>query len=173
MAQRGGNVITHVRIGDGVHSPLVEPGGADYLLAFEELEALRALPYLKAGGTLIANTQIIAPMPVITGAATYPDDPLRDAALAAHRVEAVDALALAVAAGSQAMATSCQGISALSTFTAACFSSGCLESGQNTGEVRAFTPAISSPALARPPRNSLPQCMGMTWRAPSSLQAPV
>lgn len=98
MAQRGGNVITHVRIGDGVHSPLVEPGGADYLLAFEELEALRALPYLKTGGTLIANTQIIAPMPVITGAAAYPDD-IQQKLSAACRAYTLDALALAHRAG--------------------------------------------------------------------------
>ena len=98
MAQRGGNVITHVRIGDGVHSPLVEPGGADYLLAFEQLEALRALPYLKAGGTLIASTQKIAPMPVITGAAAYPED-IQLKLSAACRAHALDALALAHKAG--------------------------------------------------------------------------
>ena len=98
MAQRGGNVITHVRIGDGVHSPLVEPGGADYLLAFEQLEALRALPYLKKDGTLIANTQRIAPMPVITGAAIYPEDALTKLS-AACRAHALDALALAHRAG--------------------------------------------------------------------------
>ena len=98
MAQRGGNVITHVRIGENVASPLVEPGGADYLLAFELLEALRALPYLKKDGTLIVNTQRIAPMPVITGAAAYPEDILGKLK-AACRTVSMDALALAREAG--------------------------------------------------------------------------
>lgn len=74
MAQRGGTVITFVRMGDIAVSPLIEHGGADYILAFEEMEAYRALPYLKTGGTLIANTQKIMPMSVVTGAAQYPDD---------------------------------------------------------------------------------------------------
>lgn len=98
MAQRGGNVITHVRIGEGFHSPLIESGGADYLLAFELLEALRALPYLKPDGTLIANTQKIAPMPVITGAAAYPEG-IPEKLAAARRVALLDALALAREAG--------------------------------------------------------------------------
>ena len=98
MAQRGGNVITHVRIGSFVRSPLVEPGGADYLLAFELLEALRALPYLKKGGTLIVNAQMISPMPVITGAAAYPED-IPERLAAACRTVRMDALALARRAG--------------------------------------------------------------------------
>ncbi len=98
MAQRGGNVITHVRIGQDVSSPLVEAGGADYLLAFEQLEALRALPYLKAGGMLVVNTQKIAPMPVITGAAAYPGDIL-ERLPALCRTVAMDFLALAREAG--------------------------------------------------------------------------
>ena len=76
MSQRGGSVITHVRVGDSVHSPMVALGGADYLISFEALEAARAACYLKPGGTAIVNTQHILPMPVITGAAAYPDDPL-------------------------------------------------------------------------------------------------
>jgi indolepyruvate ferredoxin oxidoreductase beta subunit len=98
MAQRGGNVITHVRIGSGVHSPLIEPGGADYLLAFEQLEALRALSYLNKNGTLIVNTQKIAPMPVITGAAQYPED-IPEKLSSACRTVSVDALTLAHRAG--------------------------------------------------------------------------
>ena len=98
MAQRGGNVITHVRIGEGIHSPLVESGGADYLLAFEQLEALRALPYLKPDGTLIVNTQKIPPMSVITGAAAYPEGFPEKLTAACHTVK-MDALALAREAG--------------------------------------------------------------------------
>ena len=101
MSQRGGSVITHVRVGDAVHAPLVALGGADYLVSFEALEAVRSAGYLKPTGVLIVNTQRILPMPVITGAATYPAQPLDNAALAGHTVDAVDALALAVAAGSQ------------------------------------------------------------------------
>lgn len=101
MSQRGGSVITHVRVGDAVHAPLVGLGGADYLLSFEALEAARAAAYLKEDGVVIVNEQRIPPMPVIIGAAVYPPEPLQDPALAAHRVEAVDALRLAVEAGSQ------------------------------------------------------------------------
>lgn len=101
MSQRGGSVITHVRVGDAVHAPLVGLRGADYLLSFEALEAARAAGYLKPAGVAIVNAQRIPPMPVITGAAAYPADPLTDPALAGHTVEAADALAMAVAAGSQ------------------------------------------------------------------------
>ena len=101
MSQRGGSVITHVRVGDQVHAPLVSLGGADYLLSFEALEAARAAAFLSAEGVAIVNAQQILPMPVITGAMAYPENPLTEAALASHRVEALDALALAVEAGSQ------------------------------------------------------------------------
>ena len=94
-------MITHVRVGDAVHAPLVGLGSADYLLSFEVLEATRAAAFLKTGGIVIVNEQRIAPMPVITGAAVYPPEPLKHAALTNHRVEAVDALTLAVEAGSQ------------------------------------------------------------------------
>jgi indolepyruvate ferredoxin oxidoreductase, beta subunit len=99
MSQRGGSVITHVRVGERVHAPLVAMGNADYLLSFEALEASRAAAYLKQGGVLIANSQHILPMPVITGAARYPEDPFNNPALVGSKVEAVDALSLAVEAG--------------------------------------------------------------------------
>ncbi|MDD3412172.1 MAG: indolepyruvate oxidoreductase subunit beta [Eubacteriales bacterium] len=99
MSQRGGSVITHVRVGDRVHAPLVALGGADYLLSFEALEAARASAYLKKGGVLIVNTERISPMPVITGAAQYPADPFEQ--IKDCKIEAVDALALAVEAGNQ------------------------------------------------------------------------
>ncbi len=72
MSQRGGSVVTFVRMGEAVSSPMVDLGSADYVVAFEQLEALRALPYLKVGGQMIANTGVILPMPVITGSASYP-----------------------------------------------------------------------------------------------------
>lgn len=74
MAQRGGSVITHVKLGDEVFSPLVEKGEADVILAFEQLEALRWLEYLRPGGQVIINTQVIEPVPVIIGKAKYPQE---------------------------------------------------------------------------------------------------
>ncbi len=100
MAQRGRNVITHVRIGDEVHAPLVASGSADYLLAFEPLEAARAVSYLKPDGLLIVSTQRISPMPVLSGAAQYPENPYGQMMSAAQTAEALDAHALAVDAGS-------------------------------------------------------------------------
>ena len=74
MAQRGGSVITFVRMGDKVDSPIIDFGGADVVLAFEKLEALRYAHYLKKEGKTIYSTQEIMPMPVVTGAAEYPTD---------------------------------------------------------------------------------------------------
>lgn len=72
MSQRGGSVITHVRIGENVASPLVTPGEADMVIAFEWLEALRSEFYLRQGGAMIANTHRMLPMPVIMGKAAIP-----------------------------------------------------------------------------------------------------
>ena len=74
MAQRGGSVVTFVRSGDKVHEPIVEEGCADVLIAFERLEALRYAHFLKEDGVLIVNDQRIDPMPVVTGAAKYPEN---------------------------------------------------------------------------------------------------
>lgn len=98
MAQRGGSVITHVRVGETVYAPLVTKGRADYVLAFEALEAARVADFLKADGTLIVNTQQILPMPVITGVQVYPENPLADIE-ASHQVEKMDAMAMAIEAG--------------------------------------------------------------------------
>ena len=99
MSQRGGSVVTYVKYGDAVRSPLIDLGEADYILSFEALEAGRFLPYLKKGGTIITNTQHILPMPVITGQMAYPETVLEDLKAKAN-VIAVDALALAEQAGS-------------------------------------------------------------------------
>lgn len=74
MAQRGGSVVTYVRFGEKVYSPLIEEGEADLIVAFEKLEALRWLPYLRRQGKLIVNTREILPLPVILGAVSYPAD---------------------------------------------------------------------------------------------------
>lgn len=100
MAQRGGSVITHVRIGNDVHAPLVSSGSADFLLSFEPLEAARAISYLKEDGILIVNTREIAPITVLSGTAVYPENPHMTAAGSLQRVEALDAFSLASEAGS-------------------------------------------------------------------------
>lgn len=99
MSQRGGSVVTYVKYGDKVFSPIIDRGEADMILTFEKLEAARALPYLKEGGTVILNDREIAPMPVITGAAEYPDGLVADIAAKA-KVIAIDALSLSLEAGS-------------------------------------------------------------------------
>lgn len=78
MAQRGGSVVTYVRYGEKVFEPIVEIGQADVLIAFEKLEALRYVHYLKKDGVLIVNDQRIDPMPVVIGAATYPEHIIED-----------------------------------------------------------------------------------------------
>ena len=98
MSQRGGSVVTYVKYGEKVYSPIIGKGEADVILAFELLEAYRALPYLKKGGKLIVNDQKIDPMPVITGAASYPDGITEKLASVAD-VTIVDALSLAKEAG--------------------------------------------------------------------------
>ncbi|MBQ8961705.1 MAG: indolepyruvate oxidoreductase subunit beta [Ruminococcus sp.] len=99
MSQRGGSVVTYVKYGDRVYSPVVEKGEADAVISFEMLEAARCLPYLKKGGHLITSTQQIDPMPVITGAAEYPEDLAGKIKAAGVDLVAVDALALAEEAG--------------------------------------------------------------------------
>ncbi len=98
MSQRGGSVVTYLKYGDKVYSPIVGKGEADIILAFEELEALRAMPYLKKGGKIIVNTQQINPMPVIVGKAEYPTNILATLEKAGN-VIALDALALAKESG--------------------------------------------------------------------------
>ena len=99
MSQRGGRVVTYVKYGEKVYSPIIDNGEADIILAFELLEAYRAMPALKKGGRLIVNNQRINPMPVITGAAQYPEDILGKLS-AKVDTTSVDALALATEAGS-------------------------------------------------------------------------
>lgn len=74
MAQRGGSVVTFVRYGENVYEPIVEEGQADVIIAFEKLEALRYAHFLKKDGALIVNDWRIDPMPVVIGAAEYPQD---------------------------------------------------------------------------------------------------
>lgn len=100
MSQRGGSVVTYVRYGDKVYSPIIDKGEADFILSFELLEAARAAEYLRPGGTVITNTQQINPMPVITGAMNYPENILEKLSSLGLNVDAMDALTLAEQAGS-------------------------------------------------------------------------
>ena len=100
MSQRGGSVVTYVRYGDKVYSPVIDRGQADIIVAFELLEAARALGFLAPGGQIVTNTQRIDPMPVITGAAEYPMDLVGKMQVAGAKVDAIDALSLAEEAGS-------------------------------------------------------------------------
>lgn len=99
MSQRGGSVVTYVKYGEKVYSPIVEKGEADIVISFEMLETARALPYLKKGGKMITSVQQIDPMPVITGTAEYPDNLVEKLKSAGTDVTAVDALSLAEQAG--------------------------------------------------------------------------
>lgn len=100
MSQRGGSVVTYVRYGDKVYSPIIAQGEADILLAFEALEAARYLPWLKPDGTVIVNTQQMDPMPVVTGKAEYPEDILGKVREQNVKMLAFDALGMAEQAGS-------------------------------------------------------------------------
>ncbi|MBQ5316389.1 MAG: indolepyruvate oxidoreductase subunit beta [Oscillospiraceae bacterium] len=99
MSQRGGSVVTYVKYGEDVASPVIEKGQADMIISFEALEAARWVSFLKKGGRIVTNTQQIEPMPVITGAAEYPADIVENIRALGIDVTALDALSLAEEAG--------------------------------------------------------------------------
>lgn len=100
MSQRGGSVVTYVRFGEKVYSPIIDKGQADFIVSFENLEAARYLEYLKSDGRIVVNTQQIDPMPVITGAMEYPADLVEKMKGMGIAVDAMDCLTLAEQAGS-------------------------------------------------------------------------
>lgn len=101
MSQRGGSVVTYVRYGnEPVYSPVIAEGSADIIMAFEELEAMRSLEFLKKGGRLLVNSQNIDPMPVIIGKAKYPEGIIEKIKALSVDLTAIDALSLATEAGS-------------------------------------------------------------------------
>lgn len=100
MSQRGGSVVTYVRYGDKVYSPIIDKGEADIILSFEILEAARWIEYLSKDGIIITNTQQTNPMPVITGAAEYPENLSEKIKATGAKADCFDALSLAVEAGS-------------------------------------------------------------------------
>ena len=99
MSQRGGSVVTYVRYGKKVYSPIVDKGQADFIVSFEMLEAARYTEYLKTDGQIVVNTQNIDPMPVITGAAEYPTNLQEKIQAANIKIDALDCLTLAEQAG--------------------------------------------------------------------------
>lgn len=98
MAQRGGSVQTVVRFGDVVYAPVVDPGTADLLIAFEIIEAARMVPLLRAGGHFVANRRTVAPLPVLTGDLPAPSG--LEAILRTEGAIVLDAETLACEAGS-------------------------------------------------------------------------
>ncbi len=100
MSQRGGSVVTYVRSGDKVYSPIIDKGQADFIISFEKLEAGRYAPFLSPSGRIIVNSQEIDPMPVITGAAQYPHEILQKLSESGAQVDCIDALTPAIEAGS-------------------------------------------------------------------------
>jgi indolepyruvate ferredoxin oxidoreductase beta subunit len=99
MAQRGGSVVAHLRFGEKVFSPLIEPGDADIVVSFELLEALRYLPYMNRKTRVIVNTQKILPSPVATGVDTYPADVVDQLTQRGITVFPIDAFEIAKSAG--------------------------------------------------------------------------
>ena len=100
MSQRGGSVVTYVRAGNNVYSPIIDKGEADFIVSFEKAEAARYAECLAENGKIIVNSQEIDPMPVITGAAKYPHECIDELAEKGFFVDSIDALTLAVEAGS-------------------------------------------------------------------------
>ena len=100
MAQRGGSVVTYVRYGEKVYSPVIDKGEADIILSFEMLEAARWIEYLAKDGRVITNTQQTNPMPVITGATEYPEGLAEKIKSLGIKADCFDALTPAVEAGS-------------------------------------------------------------------------
>ena len=100
MCQRGGSVLTYVRVGEKVYSHIIDEGEADYVISFEILEAARAADFLKPEGKIISNLQEINPMPVVAGKASYPEDLAGKMKAQGIDIDAFDALKLAEEAGS-------------------------------------------------------------------------
>ncbi|MEE1086058.1 MAG: indolepyruvate oxidoreductase subunit beta [Schaedlerella sp.] len=100
MSQRGGSVVTYVKFGDKVYSPIIDKGEADFIVSFEKLEAARYVEYLKPEGRIVTNTQEVDPMPVIIGAMQYPENLIEKMQEKGIQVDAMDCLTIANEAGS-------------------------------------------------------------------------
>ncbi len=101
MSQRGGSVSSQVRYGEKVYSPVIEKGAADIIVAFEKMEALRNLDYLKESGTLVVNDEEIPSQSVLIGDETYPPDALEEIQKHTENVKVVDASGMARGLGNE------------------------------------------------------------------------
>ncbi len=99
MAQRGGSVITHVRIGENIFTPMVAEGAADFLVSLEMLETARAVHFLKEDGIVITSTEKIDPIPVKIGKAKYPENPIAN--INKDKLVEIEAVKLAIEAGNK------------------------------------------------------------------------
>ncbi|MBS4015695.1 MAG: indolepyruvate oxidoreductase subunit beta [Candidatus Latescibacteria bacterium] len=115
MAQRGGSVISQLRFGEKIYSPLIEETTADFIVGFEKLETLRYLHFLSQKGKVLLDSLEIAPMPVLTGALTYPSDIMERIQAQTNNVYVVDAFKLALELG-EARAQNVIMLGALSRF---------------------------------------------------------
>lgn len=104
MAQRGGSVVTHIRIGDTVSSPTIPLKSADIVVSFERMEFLRYSEYYSDSTTLILNTQVIVPPSVADGAAEYPQAKVDAVKVSINKVVEVDAIGKAIELGNQKIA---------------------------------------------------------------------
>ncbi|OEH86948.1 indolepyruvate oxidoreductase subunit beta [Desulfuribacillus stibiiarsenatis] len=99
MSQRGGSVVTQVRIGDSISSPTIDKGEADFIAAFELLEGYRWAEYLKPNGKIFISNQVIEPMPVIMGIAQYPNEVIQTLDNLGVAVKSINALEMAMECG--------------------------------------------------------------------------
>lgn len=121
MSQRGGSVVTYVKIAPQVHSPIIEEGTADFVLSFEEVESIRWGKLLKKGGTMIVNTQQIKSLPVLLGQMKYPEgiiESLKEAAGDDAKIVPIDATGLSLETGTT-KATNIVMLGALSNYLGA------------------------------------------------------
>jgi indolepyruvate ferredoxin oxidoreductase beta subunit len=117
MAQRGGSVTAHLRYGKKVYSPLISPGEADIIVAFETLEAVRYLPYMHSDSQVIVNTHKIYPSPVATGKMDYPENVLGELTSRNIKVKELDAFEVARKVG-EVKAVNIVMVGVLSTYMA-------------------------------------------------------
>lgn len=99
MAQRGGSVVSQVRYGDKIYSPIIKKGDADIILGFEKIETARWLDYLKPDGMVIINNERVNPLPVMSGKVKYPDQIHEKIARLIPRTFIVNATEIAAEAG--------------------------------------------------------------------------
>ena len=99
MAQRGGSVVSQVRYGEKIYSPIISKGDADIILAFEKLEAARWLDYLKPEGAIIINDDRVDPLPVMSGKLKYPEDIDQRIGQMVEKTMVVDASSIAIECG--------------------------------------------------------------------------